>query len=58
MTQCMQSRFQFPGPGKRQFEIGFDGGPISSDGGLMLLARLYPDALPKIWSPLSKAPMS
>ena len=27
-------------------------------GGLVLLARLYPDALPKIWSPLSKAPMS
>lgn len=27
-------------------------------GGLVLLARLYPDALPKIWSPLSKVPMS
>lgn len=37
MTDCIARRFAFQGPGRRQLTASFDGGRISSDGGLLLL---------------------
>ena len=39
MTECIQSRFEFAGPGRRQVVAQFDGGVMSSDGGALLLRR-------------------
>lgn len=39
MTECIQSSFEFAGPGRRTAVARFDGGTISSDGGAMLLER-------------------
>ena len=39
MTECIQSRFEFAGPGRRQVVAQFNGGVMSSDGGALLLHR-------------------
>ena len=40
MPDCTESRIQFGRLGHRVIEAGFDGGELSSDGGLMLLRRV------------------
>lgn len=37
MTNCSRETFEFPPLGGRKIEAGFDGGEVSSDGGLLLL---------------------
>ena len=39
MTECIQSSFEFAGPGRRTVVARFDGGTMSSDGGALLLQR-------------------
>ena len=39
MTECIQSRFEFAGPRRRQVVVQFNGGVMSSDGGALLLRR-------------------
>jgi hypothetical protein len=39
MTECIQSSFEFAGPGRRTAVARFDGGTMSSDGGVLLLQR-------------------
>ena len=39
MTECIQSRFEFAGPGRRHVVAQFNGGVMSSDGGAPLLRR-------------------
>lgn len=39
MTECIQSSFEFAGPGRRTAVARFDGGTMSSDGGAVLLER-------------------
>ena len=39
MTKCYQRSFQFPRVNRRVVEAGFDGGEISSDGGVLLLRQ-------------------
>lgn len=39
MTECIQSSFEFAGPGRRTTVARFDGGTMSSDGGALLLQR-------------------
>ena len=39
MTECIQSRFAFEACGKREIVAQFDGGTISSDGGVLLLRQ-------------------
>ncbi len=39
MTECIQSSFEFAGPGRRTAVARFDGGTMSSDGGALLLER-------------------
>jgi len=39
MTECIQARFEFAGPGRRQVVAQFNGGVMSSDGGALLLRR-------------------
>ena len=36
-TECKGGEFSFQGPGRRQIRAGFNGGDISSDGGVLLL---------------------
>ena len=40
MPNCTERRIQFGRLGRRVVEAGFDGGELSSDGGLMLLRRV------------------
>jgi hypothetical protein len=40
MTECNQQSFHFAGPGRREFVARFDGGTISSDGGVLLLGEV------------------
>ena len=40
MPNCIERRIQFGRLGRRVVEAGFDGGELSSDGGLMLLRRV------------------
>ncbi len=37
MTKCTQESFNFPEVKKRIIEVNFQGGDITSDGGVMLL---------------------
>lgn len=39
MTECIQSGFEFEACGKREIVARFDGGRISSDGGILLLRQ-------------------
>ncbi len=39
-TDCTAQQYLFQGPGRRQVVAAFDGGSISSDGGVMLLRRV------------------
>ena len=39
MTECIQSGFEFAGPGRRTVVARFDGGTMSSDGGALLLRQ-------------------
>ena len=39
MTKCYQRTFQFPRVNRRVVEAGFDGGDITSDGGVLLLRQ-------------------
>jgi len=39
-TDCTSPRFVFQGPGRRELVAAFDGGRISSDGGVVLLAEV------------------
>ena len=39
VTNCNQSTFEFPGCRRRRVEARFDGGEITSDGGVMLLRQ-------------------
>ena len=36
-TECPQGRFEFHGPFQRKMKVRFDGGRITSDGGVLLL---------------------
>lgn len=40
MTECMDSRFEFPGVGDRTVVADFNGGAITSDAGLLLLGQV------------------
>ncbi|MBP6079544.1 MAG: transposase [Xanthomonadales bacterium] len=40
MPDCTESRMQFGRLGRRVIEADFDGGDLSSDGGLMLLRQI------------------
>ena len=40
MTNCNQSSFEFPGFKRRKIEADFDGGAITSDGGVLLLREV------------------
>ena len=40
MTDCTARRYEFQGPGRRQFVASFDGGRLSSDGGAVLLREV------------------
>ena len=40
MPDCTDSRMQFGRLGRRVIEADFDGGDLSSDGGLMLLRQI------------------
>ena len=40
MPECTESRMQFGRLGRRVIEADFDGGDLSSDGGLMLLRQI------------------
>lgn len=40
MTNCTQSRFEFPPLKRRQIEANFEGGDITSDGGVLLLRQV------------------
>lgn len=37
MTECSEHELRLEGPGRRSLVAGFDGGRISSDGGVLLL---------------------
>ena len=39
MTECTQESFTFPACKRRQVEVSFGGGDISSDGGVLLLRQ-------------------
>ena len=39
-TECNGVQLEFQGLGRRKVEVGFDGGPISSDGGVLLLREV------------------
>ena len=39
MTDCTQRSFDFPAVKKRVVEVNFEGGDITSDGGVMLLRQ-------------------
>ena len=39
MTNCTQESFQFPVLNRRAVEVNFDGGNITSDGGVLLLRQ-------------------
>jgi len=39
MTECIQESFGFEAPGGRELVARFDGGTMSSDGGVLLLER-------------------
>ena len=40
MTECKQSTFHFHTGSRRQGQAAFDGGTISSDGGVLLLGQV------------------
>ncbi|SFM43096.1 Transposase DDE domain group 1 [Nitrosomonas communis] len=40
MTKCIQESFNFPDVKKRTVEVNFEGGEITSDGGVMLLRQV------------------
>lgn len=40
MTDCTQRSFDFPAVKKRVVEVNFEGGDITSDGGVMLLRQV------------------
>lgn len=40
MPDCTSSQIEFEGFGRRRIEVSFDGGEVSSDGGLLLLRKL------------------
>ena len=40
MTDCTARRYEFQGPGRRQFVASFDGGRLNSDGGAVLLREV------------------
>jgi hypothetical protein len=42
-TECNESQLEFQGFGRRQLVASFDGGRISSDGGLLLLGEVAKD---------------
>ncbi|SFN07394.1 Transposase DDE domain group 1 [Nitrosomonas communis] len=40
MTKCTRESFKFPDVKKRTVEVNFEGGDITSDGGVMLLRQV------------------
>lgn len=40
MPDCTSKQIEFEGFGRRRMEVSFDGGEVSSDGGLLLLRKL------------------
>jgi hypothetical protein len=40
MAECNELDFELPGFGGRKFEANFEGGNVSSDGGLVLLRQV------------------
>ena len=40
MTECSEGSFEFQGPGRREIVGRFDGGDITSDGGVVLLGEV------------------
>jgi hypothetical protein len=40
MTECSQRSLQTKAPGRREFDARFDGGDITSDGGMLLLGAV------------------
>lgn len=40
MTECTQKSFDFPPVKRRKIEASFDGGDITSDGGVLLLRQV------------------
>lgn len=49
MTDCAAKRIEFCKPGRRRLEAEFNGGEVSSDGGLVLLREV--DRRPKLTAP-------
>ena len=39
-TECTERELRFEGPGRREVRMRFDGGPITSDGGVALLSEV------------------
>ncbi|MCH9640034.1 MAG: transposase [Betaproteobacteria bacterium] len=40
MTKCTQESFDFPDVKRRSVEVNFQGGDITSDGGVLLLRQV------------------
>lgn len=40
MPDCTSKQLEFESFGRRRVEVSFDGGAVSSDGGLLLLRKL------------------
>lgn len=40
MTNCTQTRFDFPALKRRKIEAEFSGGDVTSDGGVLLLREM------------------
>ncbi len=40
MSDCTQNEFGFPSFDRRKIEASFEGGDVSSDGGMMLLRQV------------------
>ncbi len=53
MTNCTQELFAFPGCKGRRIEASFEGGDITSDGGVLLLRQA--DRLLKLSESITKA---
>ena len=53
MTNCIQESFVFPGCKGRRIEASFEGGDITSDGGVLLLRQV--DRVLKLSESINKA---
>ena len=49
MTNCTSEAIQFPACRKRRVEAGFDGGEVTSNGGVLLLRQAAPGLPEAVW---------